>query len=403
MAASRRSARIATTELSERLTLAGRIYGNFYQFNDSAPEIGSSPLDTAGTAQVIGAELRGRYEIIAPNKLGITAGAEASYNHTRSTAELEGGTSGKLADDPFVYDVEGTYAEIDAQPTSWLAFTGGIRHDLRYDGNAKLTNRVSPRLAVFFAAPERYGVKLLYAEGFRNPSAFEGVFDDQSDFVANPDISPEWIRSFEVVAWAKPQPGISLRLSGFYWGIHDVIEQRPDPMNPMLLQFQNITRYVSQGIEGEGSYRDSRGWYAFGGLAFTHVGSAEGTKAVAYGNVANAPEITASAGVSTPKLFDRVHVSAEIVVLGERPTRPDATGAASPPSPAWAGWNATIYAPNLAGFEVTAGVRNILGTRDLVPAPGDYDRTVMGGATQFVVARVPGEGREVYVKIGYSY
>ena len=53
------------------------------------------------------------------------------------------------------------------------------------------------------------------------------------------------------------------------------------------------------------------------------------------------------------------------------------------------------------GFDVTAGVRNLIGKRDLVVAPGDYDR--FDGSTTTTVPRVPGEGREVYVKVGYRY
>lgn len=389
-----------TRELSEHLTVAGRIYGNFYRYNDSAPPAGGSPLDTEGTAQVIGAELRGRYEVIAPNTLGITAGAEANYDRTWSRAYREDNPGTKLADEPFMFDVEGVYAEVDAQPTSWLGLTGG----LRYDRNSAFQNKKSPRVALFVAAPEHYGVKLLYAQGFRAASAFESYFRDTSDFAANHDISPEVIRSYEVVAWAKPRPGLALRFSGFKWDATQVIEQQPyvDPVTKLeVLRFDNVARYVSRGIEAEASYRDSRGWYAFGGFAFTRVGVARGSAPLTYGNVPNAPEITASGGVSTPKLFDRVHVSSEVVMLGERPTRRDANGMPSPASPAWVGWNATLYAPGIAGFEVTTGVRNVLGTRDLVPAPGDYDRTISMPTT--VVPRVPAEGREFYVKIGYSY
>jgi len=401
-----------TRELSKHLTVAGRVYGNFYKYNDSAPPADGSPFDTEGTAELIGAELRGRYEVIAPNKLGITAGAEASYNRTWSRAYLEDGSIPPI-DLPFNYTVEGTYAEVDAQPTPWLGFTGGVRYDRRYDHSydsltglvhPKLQRNASPRLALFVAAPERYGVKLLYAEGFRVASAFEGVFDDGADFMGNSKIDPERIRSFEAVAWAKPRSGLSLRLSGFYWGIDDAIEQRPAPDNMLELQFQNVGSYVSQGVEAEASYRDRRGWYAFGGFALTEVGFAAadsgGLGPIKYDNVPNAPEITASLGVSTPKLFDRVHASTEVTVIGERATRPDENAMPSPVSPAWVGWNATLYAPNIAGFDVTAGVRNILGTRDLVPAPGDYDRTI---PNPVLVPRVPGEGREVYVKVGYWY
>jgi len=402
-----------TRALTDHLTLAGRIYGNLYQFNDSAPPAGGSALDTKGTAQVIGAELRGRYEIIAPDKLGLTAGAEASYDRTRSAAQLEGPLGTQLGDALFVYNVAGMYAEVDAHPVAWLAFTGGLRYDVRYDLQydqhfgppsdvkfPRFKSNISPRVALFVAAPERYGVKLLYAEGFRDASAFESVFDDGSDFTRNLQIKPEVIDSYEAVAWAKPRPGLALRLSGFYWSIYNAIEQRPLGNE---LQFMNVGDYVSQGVEAEASYRDSRGWYAFGGFAFTHVGSSDPGGSLRYGDVANAPKITASAGVSTPKLFDRVHVSSELILLGERPTRPDTTSMPplpSPASPAWVGWNAAIYAPNIAGFDITAGVRNILGKRDLVPAPGDYDRTV---PAPILVPRVPGEGREVYVKIGYSY
>ena len=388
-----------TRELTERFTLAGRIYGNLYQFDDSAPPydpVTDSALDTAGTAQVIGAELRGRYEVIRPERLGITAGTEASYDRTRSTAHTEDGNPAHAVDVPLDYDVEGAYAEVDAQPTAWLGLTAGVR----YDRHSVFANRVSPRAALFVAQPERYGLKLLYAEGFRNASAFESYFHDGNDFSANPQIQAERIRSFEAVAWAKPRPGLALRVSGYQWSASDIIEQRPDPMQPALLQFQNAARYVSEGVEAEASYRDSRGWYAFAGFAFTHVGRAALAESVSYGNVPNAPELTASGGVSTPRLFDRVHVSSELVAIGERPTRADANGLPSPASPAWLGWNVTLYAPSIAGFDVTAGVRNLLGVREQVPAPGDYDRST---PSALVVPRVPGQGRELYVKIGYAY
>jgi hypothetical protein len=54
----------------------------------------------------------------------------------------------------------------------------------------------------------------------------------------------------------------------------------------------------------------------------------------------------------------------------------------------------------LWGFDVTLGARNLVGKRDLMPAPGDYDRTMPDTR---VVPRVPGEGREFYAKVGYSY
>jgi outer membrane receptor protein involved in Fe transport len=123
-----------------------------------------------------------------------------------------------------------------------------------------------------------------------------------------------------------------------------------------------------------------------------------------FGHVPNAPALTGAVGVSTPAIGGRAHVSTELVYIGERPTRPDAdTGNESPESPAWVNWNWTVYVPNVHGFDITAGVRNLIGKRDLVPAPGDYDRYDATTSTTTTIPRVPGEGREVYVKVGYSY
>jgi outer membrane receptor protein involved in Fe transport len=381
-----------TRELGKRLTVAARGYLNRYRYEDRILTSGDQFRDV-GDATTIGAEVRGRYDLV-PGKLGVTAGAEANLNRTESRAffvgrEAEGVTV------PLDFHIEGLYAEVDGQPTPWLGFTGG----LRFDSNSAFDRRLSPRGAVFLSRPERYGAKLLYAEGFRNPSAFEGYFADDVDFAANTAIASETIRSYEAVLWAKPVPGLATRLSTFVWDARDVIEQQPDPANPELLQFQNVGRYVSQGVEAEASYRDSRGWYGFGGVTFARIGT--GTDEVDYGGVVDAPALVVSGGVSTPRLWNAFHISTEVHVMGERRTRPRDDGMPSPPSPRWTGVNVTVHVPDVRGFDVTAGVRNAGGRRNLIPAPGDYDR-FPDGMPAVVVPRVPEEGREVFVKVGYS-
>lgn len=386
-------------ELSKRLAVAGRLYANLYEFSDHSPPydpVTGYAVDSTGTAQTFGGEIRGRYEIVAPNRLGLTAGTEASYNRTRSTAASIGDPTTPKIEIPTRYNLEAAYAELDGQPRPWLGFVGGAR----FDRSSALEDRVSPRAALFLGGPDVLGVKLLYAEGFRNASAYESTFEDGAEFVANRDIRAETIRTFEAVAWARPRAGLSARLSAFYWDARRIIEAVAAPADPNKLQFQNVSRYVSAGAEAEVSLRTTRGWYAFGGAAFTRVGTEGDAGAVVYGHVPSAPAITASAGLSTPKLGGVAHVSAQAVVLGPRPTRPDATGAASPEAPAWVGIDLTAYVPDLRGFDVTAGVKNLIGTRDQLPAPGDYDRSMPDVLT---VSRVPGEGRELYVKVGYAY
>lgn len=378
-----------TREITKRLTISARGYLNLYRYSDRIYNTNDVFLDY-GDAKTFGAEVRGRYELRKDGKLGITAGAEANQNYTKSRAFTEGMEAAGVVV-PLDFNIEGIYSELDGQPTEWLGFTGGVR----FDRNSAIESRFSPRAALFLAKPEQYGLKLLYAEGFRNPSAFEGYFADGVDFSANANIKSERIRSFEAVLWARPIAGLSTRLSGFHWDARDLIEQRPDPADDTLLQFQNVGRYITQGVELEASYRNSSGWYAFGGGALARVGSADGSEAVEYGRVVDAPVVTATGGISTPKLGDRAHLSLEGVFLGKRHTREGADSAA------WTGLNATVYVPDLAGFDLTAGVRNLLGTRDEIPAPGDYDR-FPDPSTTIVIPKIPGEGREFFVKVGYS-
>ena len=390
-----------TREINKRLVIAGRAYLNLYRFFDDIKEIATPDppnrfLDY-GDSTTVGGELRARYEAIEDGKLGITTGAEASYNKTKSRSFYDGDEAngaGGTGGVPLDFNIEGIYTELDTQPTKWFGATGGVR----FDRNSKVDRRLSPRAALFFAKPEKYGVKLLYAEGFRNPSAFEGFFEDGVDFSANPAITSERIRSLEAVLWAKPLLGLATRLSGFYWDARDVVVQVLDPMD-LLLQFQNIGRFVTQGVEAELTYRNSAGWYGFGGATLAKVGEGDD---VAYGRVIGSPKLTAAGGISTPKLAGYAHLSVEGQLIGRRLTRDAADGSASPAAPAWLGLNAAVYVPDLHKVDLTAGVRNILGTRDLLPAPGDYDR--FGDPSMpIVVPRIPGEGREVYVKIGYSY
>jgi len=387
-----------TREVSKRFTAAVRAYGNLYRYSDTIAQYMDIPFRDYGDGQTVGAEVRGRYEIV-PNKLGVTAGTEASYNHTRSQAYgvAADGSKDAPADIPKNFDIEGVYAEFDGQPTKWLGFTGGAR----YDRNSAIDQNLSPRGALFFSKPEQYGLKLLYAQGFRNPSAFEAFFYDGVSFAPPDHLGAERITSYEAVAWAKPFPGLSTRLSGFYWDARKVVEQLPDtrPMYMDQLVFTNTGRFVTAGVEAEASYRDSRGWYGFAGATYSHVGEAEEGGSLSYGHVVDAPALVAAGGISTPKLFGTLHVSTELTYVGKRETRLDADGNESP-SPAWFGWNAAVYVPNVSGFDITAGVRNILGKRNMVPAPGDYDRT---NPDPVAVTQVPGEGRELYVKVGYSY
>jgi outer membrane receptor protein involved in Fe transport len=182
---------------------------------------------------------------------------------------------------------------------------------------------------------------------------------------------------------------MSARVSGFYWDAKGLVEQETDPANG-LLRFVNLGQARTIGAEAEISYRDSRGWYGFAGGAVHKTRDGEDERII------GAPAVTGSVGVSTPKLFGIVHVSTEVDVVGPRTTRDPAVEART-----FVGWNVAIYVPDLRGFDVTIGARNLLGKREQIPSQEDYDRTMPPPGT--VVPILPGEGTEVYARVGYRF
>ncbi|MCB9574627.1 MAG: TonB-dependent receptor [Kofleriaceae bacterium] len=373
-----------TRPVTDRLTLTGRLYASRYQFTDFLVyEPADANFEDLGDSEWLGAEARARWTILDRDRLGLTSGVEATLVSTESHSFYQGQEGTRIPQD---FDVQGIYAELDGAPRPWLAFTAG----LRADRNSILDDRVSPRAALFLADGDRYGLKLLYAEGFRNPSMYEGFFADGVDFTANPAIHAETIRSYEAVLWARPISGVSARVSGFRWDAGQLVEQLVDDATG-LLQFQNTESRSATGVEVEASWRDARGWLATGGATAVRVRGDDGVR------VAGAPALTATLGVSTPRLRDRVHLSTEVQVIGPRTTRVDGVDAGT-----FVAWNAVAYAPDLGGFDLTIGVRNLIGRHEQVPAQEDYDRTDGAGAP-VVIPVVPGEGRELYARLGYHF
>jgi outer membrane receptor for ferrienterochelin and colicins len=378
--------------IGERVDASVRAYFNRYRFEDYIVYEAPVPdYRDFGDALWFGSEARARLAILDAGRLGLTAGAEVAHSETRSLSYYAGDRAGAaLIDTPF--DTVGLYSELDAAPTSWLSLAAGIRLDV----NTIFTENVSPRAAVFLHRGQRHGLKLLFAEGFRNPGTYEAFFDDNITFLPAPDIGPESIRAYEAVLWSRPAPGLDLRFSGFVWDFDDLIDtvtvSFPEPGDPLAtrLQFQNATSGRVTGMELEASYRNLAGWYGFAGAALHRVlaDSDDGSTDVP----PNAPLATASLGASTPLLFGLGHVSTELGFVSERNTR-DETFTADPVLR----WNAAVYAPDVRGFDLTIGVRNLLGAREEVPLSEDYDRDTG------ILPWISGEAREFYARLGHEF
>jgi outer membrane receptor protein involved in Fe transport len=375
-------------------TLTARGYVNRYQYTDYLVyQPDQADFRDVGDSTWYGGEVRGLVRLLDHGRLSLTVGGEVTVDDVQSHSFSVDHTRDTTV--PTRFDVEGLYAEAESSPLGWLSLVGGMRLDV----HSKFETNLSPRGALFLHRGDEYGLKLLFAEGFRYPSPFEAFFQDMISYTANPRLTPERIRSFEGVLWSRPLRGLNLRASGFRWDMEDLIEQ--EELASGMLQYQNSFSLASTGAELEGSYRDTRGWLAFASTTFAVVTRcarsnpsdlSSPTTCGKADDTFNSPQVVGTAGVSTPELF-HFHFSNELVYLSGRATRDPMVGVAS-----WLGWNIVAYAPNLHGFDLTLAMRNVLGTRDRLPVSQDFDRPM--GANIYVL---PSDGRELYARLGFSY
>jgi outer membrane receptor protein involved in Fe transport len=384
--------------LDDDLTVTARGYANRYTFRTdldlemTGSSSGPQAFRSDASSTWYGGELRAMWTAVPDGVLDVTGGLAAERTTTTSEGGMMAATTTQVDK---AFSIAGVYSEVSSRPLAWLSLSGG----LRYDRNSLFDSRLSPRGAIFLRAPsKKLGAKLLYAEGFRNPSVLESFYDDGERYhPSGTELRPESITAKEVVAWAKPLPGLELRVSGWMWNLVDIIEKR-QVYDPMVLaerfQFQNLADLSSKGIELESSYRQTDGWLGYAGAAFSKVERNEG-----YEEPINAPAVTLHGGLSTPRLLGYAHASLEANWLAGRHTRGKATD-----TPSWLGINTALNAPALWGFDVTLGVRNLLDNREQVPAQSDYDRVYEQSGTlrNEHILTLPGTGREVFIQIGYE-
>lgn len=394
-------------DVTDKVSLAARVYGNRYDYVSHLDLMGGAYLSQA-TSVWYGGEIRALADLLKKKNLfSIITGASVEQTSTESTASTR---PEPIKND---FNIAGVYLEGATEPTTWFALTAGAR----LDRNSEFTNRFSPRAAAFLRKGEDYGLKLLYAEGFRNPSIFEAYYDDDQRFAPTLDgdgstgLRPESIQSIEFVAYGRLATGVKARISGWNWIIEDaIIGERaldPDTLEPRV-EFQNVAGGVfSRGVEVESSYRDVAGRSAYANVAYTRTAAncLDSTSIISNPTLdteksncdvfANAPQILAKVGASSQLLLETFHVSTEVSFISSRlPANLDEDEKVDP----YVGWNVVWYAPNIRGFDVTVGGRNLLGQQD-EPAQSVYNRS----ADDVDVLRVPGPGREIFARVGYRF
>jgi len=194
------------------------------------------------------------------------------------------------------------YIQDEFQILNPLIFNAGLRYD-HYDTFGGTTN---PRLALIYTPIEKTSLKFLYGRAFRAPNAYELYYHDGEETQkSNPDLEPETIDTYELVA--EQYVGRRLRgsVAGFYYKIGDLISQQTDPADGLIV-FKNLEEIEAKGLELELESKWDSGLKVRASYTFQKAESRH-TKNV----LTNSPKHLARFNVSVPLIKEKLFASME--------------------------------------------------------------------------------------------
>lgn len=192
--------------LSSLVDLRVRGYGDVYDYtlrNTSHAAEDCADGLTSGCRQRIygaskwtGAEVVTTFDWTRDARFTTLAGAEARVQHVGSSIRQTDLATGEIQPQPGGFEETtlrlAAFADQRVRPVRWLWAAGGVRGDVAEGYRGAL----SPRANVG-VEPWRGGtLKLIYAEAFRAPSAYERRYSDSTQVVAD-SLSPERVRTAE--------------------------------------------------------------------------------------------------------------------------------------------------------------------------------------------------------------
>ncbi len=299
-------------QLDDDRNLSARIYYGYYNYRAN-----SLLLDSQSQMYTSRDEAQGRWwgsELAYITPLNaqhtLTTGVDAQFN-TRQNQRNYDYTPTYI---PYLNDAQhsqriGVYMQDDYQINSTLSLSAG----LRADKFTQLETETSPRLALIYQPNTTHTWKLLYGTAFRAPNAYERNYSLPDIFVANPKLTPEHIRTLELIHERYLSPVTKATGSLYGYQIKNLIDQGTFfDGTQNLAQFQNKGSAKGQGLELELEHQWHNGARIRGSVTRQLVQADNGS------TLTNSPPWQFKLNASAPILETGWRAALEVQSMGSR-------------------------------------------------------------------------------------
>jgi outer membrane receptor for ferrienterochelin and colicins len=350
----------------------------FYDMTTYRGDYISSGVDNLDTdkGDWWGMELLGRKTFLGKHTLIL--GAEFQDNIRQDQKNMDVQPFNLYLDDRRTSDKCGVYAQGEFELHKRVTLNLGVRWD-RFN---TFGSTINPRLALIYKPFDRTVFKLLYGEAFRAPNAYELYYNDSGlSAKAAGSLSPESIKTYEIVYEQQILDHLNGTVTGFHYDIKDLISLTTDPADSLLV-YRNMDKTDTTGVEVELNGKWDNEFEAGGSYSYQ-----DSLDKLTGEPLTNSPRHLAKAKVVIPLLPERLFAGVEAQYTGRRKTLRgnDAND--------YIVTNLTIFGHRLVkGLEFSATVYNLFDKRFGDPGSEEHRQDI-----------IEQDGRDFRVKLTYRF
>ncbi len=368
---------------SDELGMLGRVFYDNYHYHGTYPTDYASPGDPpdivlnkddvagewGGTEWQLTAKLFERHTLVV--------GTEYRKNIRQYQANYDDVQPRYYyLDDDHSTQILGLFAQDEMVIMTNLSFTAGLRYDYYFESFGGTAN---PRMGLIYRPWTNTTFKALYGQAFRAPNPYE-LYYYRSTQQSRPELKPETIRTYELIAEQYIGRHTLLTVSGYRYEVEDLISQAATPAGDPY--YANLDNASAHGIEFGAQAKFVSGLLARASYALQRT--EDGTTGM---ELSNSPRHVAKLNLSLPLYRNTLFISPELQYLGA--TRTIAGNRADDFLVA----NVTLFSQHIIkDLEVSASVYNLFDTTYGYPGAEDHLQDV-----------IEQDGRSVRVKATYRF